>query len=318
MPLAPVAYEAPTRAPRASYDQRVRATLAALGSENPEAEIETTGGLERWKKAKIDPATAAASIYTTARHRHPPTSVLAVSESPTREEWEVIVRKGSVDKIVDTAGRKPDGVEGQNVIFGDFYDDEKAANFARRLMRAGFVTFYRPRPKEAAEPGHRSSSTAAEDSAPCTQVSRTIDGDCAKLAKEIGPIRSDRELYRLIAPSMKKETQEVFQVICIDVHGDLVGYTEVARGQVSRVAVDIEDVLGAVLAIRPRPTAFAVAHVHPSGKARPSQADRKLTEEIRSASRTALPNTVFMDHIVVGGGSSNEYFSFTDNKIKRA
>ena len=117
---------------------------------------------------------------------------------------------------------------------------------------------------------------------------------------------------------MKKETQEVFQVVCVDVHGDLVGYTEVARGQVSRVAVDIEDVLGAVLAVRPRPTAFAVAHCHPSGKARPSQADRRLTEEIKAAAKAAMPNTVFMDHLVIGGGNSNEYYSFSDGKVKRA
>src|ERR1700731_250765 len=119
MPLAPVAYEAPARAPRASYDERVRSTLAALGSENPDAEIETTGGLERWRAAKIDPATAAASIYavrafldTTARHRHPPTSVLAAGESPTRDEWQVVVRRhgASVEKIVHSAGRKPDEV----------------------------------------------------------------------------------------------------------------------------------------------------------------------------------------------------------------
>src|SRR4029077_9241656 len=109
MPLAPVAYEAPARAPRAAYDDRVRATLTALGSENPDADIEATGGLDRWKKARIDPTTAAVSIYTTARHRHPPTSVLQTQESPTREEWRVVVR-GPADKIVDVAGRKPDAI----------------------------------------------------------------------------------------------------------------------------------------------------------------------------------------------------------------
>jgi proteasome lid subunit RPN8/RPN11 len=289
-----------------------------------------------------------------------------------------------VEKIVHSAGRKPDEVSGADVIFGDFFDDEKAAAFARRLTKAGFVTYYQPRPKMVAEGsggmGHggggkvspdgytiwkqsrdylygwnwrkdgaqvqgqgystkksaidaaiehatgkrddygQLKSSAAEDSAPapCSQTRRTIDGGCVRLAKEIGPIKSDRELYRLLAPSMKKETQEVFQVVCVDVHGDLVGYTEVARGQVSRVAVDIEDVLGAVLAVRPRPTAFAVAHCHPSGKARPSQADRRLTEEIRAAAKAAMPNTVFMDHLVIGGGNSNEYYSFSDGKVKRA
>jgi DNA repair protein RadC len=149
-------------------------------------------------------------------------------------------------------------------------------------------------------------------------VQSGVDSECARLAKEIGPIRSDRELYRLIAPRMKKEPQEVFYVVCVDVHGDLVGFTEVARGQVSRVAVDVEDVLQCVLSIKPRPTAYAICHNHPSSKVRPSEADKKLTEAVRAASKVAAPNTVLLDHIIVGGGKSNEYYSFADGKVKRA
>jgi DNA repair protein RadC len=175
--------------------------------------------------------------------------------------------------------------------------------------------YYRKKPVPASNP------VVAEDSspAPCTKPARTVSDECQRLAKEIGPIRSDKELYALIAPSMRKETQETFVVVCCDVHGNLVGFTEVARGQVSRVAVDLEDVLGAVLAVRPRPTIYYVAHVHPSGKARPSEADEKLTEAIRRASAVAMPNVVFGDHIVVAGGeSSREYYSFAEGRIRRA
>jgi len=60
--------------------------------------------------------------------------------SPTREEWEVIVRRtGSMDSIISAAGRKPTAVEGNNVIFGGFYDDEAAVRFARKMTNAGFI-----------------------------------------------------------------------------------------------------------------------------------------------------------------------------------
>src|SRR4029077_21202943 len=151
----------------------------------------------------------------------------------------------------------------------------------------------------------------------CTKPARTVSDECQRIAKEIGPIRSDKELYALVAPQMRKEPQEVIYVVSCDVHGNLVGFTEVARGQVSRVAVDVEDVLGAVLAVRPRPTIFYICHSHPSGKARPSEADEKLTESIRRAAAVAMPNIVLGDHLVVGGGGSREYFSFADKKLKR-
>jgi proteasome lid subunit RPN8/RPN11 len=175
--------------------------------------------------------------------------------------------------------------------------------------------YYRKKPVAQTNP-----ITAAEDSspAPCTKPARTVSDQCQRIAKEIGPIRSDKELYALVAPQMRKEPQEVFYVVSCDVHGNLVGFTEVARGQVSRVAVDVEDVLGAVLAIKPRPTAYAICHNHPSSKPRPSDADKALTEAIRRAGAVAMPNTVFLDHLVIAGGNSREYFSFTEGKVKRA
>jgi RadC-like JAB domain len=173
-----------------------------------------------------------------------------------------------------------------------------------------------PRVSSGASEARRKRSRA-EDSAPCNRLERGgVTGDCAALAKEIGPIETDKDLYRLFAPRMKKETQEIFCVASVDVQGMVCGYTEVARGQVSKVHVDVEDVLQAVLAIKPRPSAFAVSHCHPSGKATPSDADKQLTDDIRRAAKAAMPNTVFMDHLIVGGGNSSEYYSFTDLKLK--
>jgi proteasome lid subunit RPN8/RPN11 len=170
--------------------------------------------------------------------------------------------------------------------------------------------------KDAARKKYGPKSNPLTEVAPCTRPHRTpVDSECAALAKSIGPIRSDKELYKLCAPRMRKEPQEVFYVVCVDVHGELCGFTEVARGQVSSVNVEPEQVLQAVLAIQPRPTGYAVAHNHPSGKAMPSAADRKLTEEIKRAGAVACPNVAFMDHLVLG---SNEYYSFTEKKLKRA
>src|SRR4029077_262580 len=43
-------------------------------------------------------------------------------EAPTGGEWEVTVRRqGTIEKLYQAAGRKPDEIIGQNVVFGEFY-----------------------------------------------------------------------------------------------------------------------------------------------------------------------------------------------------
>jgi len=307
MPTAPVAYEAAARRP-VHYESRVREVLSTLGSQNPDEDIAATGPLlENSKKAKMDPAAAAGIIYATSRHRHPPTSVLrtGAEESPERltytyKGWKILVF--FVDgKWLGTA------TKGSKTLVKENRAKYGAAGAIERAI-------------DHPEEGANAPTTAAEDSspAPCTKPARTVSDECQRIAKEIGPIRSDKELYALVAPQMRKEPQEVFYVVSCDVHGNLVGFTEVARGQVSRVAVDVEDVLGAVLAIKPRPTAYAICHNHPSSKPRPSDADKALTEAIRRAGAVAMPNTVFLDHLVIAGGNSREYFSFTEGKVKKA
>jgi len=313
MPTAPVAYEAAARRPRTSYESRVREVLSTLGSQNPEEDIAATGSLlENSKRAKMDPAAAAGIIYATSRHQHPPTSVLGETELDYKAA-----------NSAATAWAKANGLErvGNDMIRQPTMSGDGVWLFYVRSTPNGRPWAVRIPAKTLMQKSmNENPVTAAEDSspAPCTKPARTVSDECQRIAKEIGPIRSDKELYALVAPQMRKEPQEVFYVVSCDVHGNLVGFTEVARGQVSRVAVDVEDVLGAVLAIKPRPTAYAICHNHPSSKPRPSDADKSLTEAIRRAGAVAMPNTVFLDHLVIAGGNSREYFSFTEGKVKRA
>jgi RadC-like JAB domain len=156
----------------------------------------------------------------------------------------------------------------------------------------------------------------ARDSAPAcvpfTRLERNNEAFAACQAIANGPLETDADMYRLLQSQLGKEDQEVFVVIGVDLHRNLRSYTEIARGQRDRVAVNVEDVLRA--AILDGPHGFVVAHNHPSGQANPSPADRDLTRRIKKGASEACPNIVFLDHIVVG---QNEYFSFEDNKLKK-
>lgn len=148
-----------------SYMGDVRAALIRFGSPTPDVDMANTNDF--WMHCQIMgvPAEVAAGlIYATERHKHAQSvgsttlkeaSRIEATEAPTfrGEEWEVTVKRsgGSMEKIIAAAGKKPDEVVRGNVIFGEFYDDEKALSFARKMTDAGFIATLGPRRRMAAE-----------------------------------------------------------------------------------------------------------------------------------------------------------------------
>jgi hypothetical protein len=127
-------------------------------------------------------------------------------------------------------------------------------------------------------------------------------------AKEIGEVDSDRAIYDLLAPALAKEDQEVFLVLAIDARKQCRDVVEVHRGGQSRVAVEIPVIMRAANAIGGE--MFVVVHNHPTGNAKPSAADRRLTKAIEKAARTN--ELVFMDHVIVG---LDQYYSFAADQL---
>lgn len=136
---------------------------------------------------------------------------------------------------------------------------------------------------------------------------------CMALAQQIGPITTPTAVYKLLKDYCVRQDQEVFLVVSLDLHGHLRGIDEVAKGQRDRVSVGVADVIRAALDRGAK--GFIVCHTHPSGKARPSQADRDLTRAIIKARAPFGSDCVFVDHIVLG---LNEFASIKRRKLFRA
>lgn len=128
---------------------------------------------------------------------------------------------------------------------------------------------------------------------------------CLAAARKFGPIRSSKDFYHLVKKHMIREDQEVFYVLLLDVHSQILGITELARGARDRVLTPVPDVIR--LPLVEGATGFAVAHNHPSGKVRPSDADKEVTKAIKQAADAT--GILFMDHIIVG---ADGYYSFLD------
>ena len=132
-------------------------------------------------------------------------------------------------------------------------------------------------------------------------------------AKAIGPLDTDKKIFEFVRGDFEKLDQEVFSVLGFDLNNDLRVYSEIARGQRDRVAVNPGDILRPVLI--EGATSYVVVHNHPSGNVAPSQQDKHLTELLRQATKPYEPGLVFLDHLIVGTGG--HYYSFADKRSKR-
>jgi hypothetical protein len=239
--------------------------------------------------------------------------------SPTREEWEVVVRRGgnSEDEVTAAAGRRPTQVTAGNAVFAGFNDDEKAQKFAQKMTQKGYVTSSGPSREsnlhEAREAAPVIHEEVCETCIPWIKVTRDPHkhAEHMKLAQRHGPIKTPRQVYALVGTDLMREKSEIFLVIPLNVRGELCCPPyEVARGQASRVHVEAADVIRAALDAGAE--GYICCHSHPSGKSKPSKADIELTNMLKSATKPYGKSLCLLDHVVIGNG---ECFSIFENKL---
>ena len=93
--------------------------------------------------------------------------------------------------------------------------------------------------------------------------------------------------------------QEIFCCLFLDSQHQLIEYREMFMGTIDACSVYPREVAKAALRLNAAATIFA--HNHPSGIPEPSQADRRITEQLKSA--LALLDVRVLDHFIVGGNT---------------
>lgn len=101
------------------------------------------------------------------------------------------------------------------------------------------------------------------------------------------------------------ELQEAFVVLYCNHRNEILGYYRHSVGSISAALIDQRIILGT--ALKSASTSIVLAHNHPSGNLKPSQADIEITKKIKKAAD--LLDIKVLDHIIV---TKKEYFSFTD------
>lgn len=105
------------------------------------------------------------------------------------------------------------------------------------------------------------------------------------------------------------ELQETFKIILLNNSNKVKGIYVVSRGGITGTLVDVRILFAVIL--KSLSTGVILAHNHPSGKLKPSEADKQLTSKIKKAAE--FFDIKVLDHLIIA--PSGEYYSFSDNGL---
>ena len=132
----------------------------------------------------------------------------------------------------------------------------------------------------------------AELAAVCELASRYL-----KSGIERGEAITDPDITRrFLQLKLGHYSREVFACLFLDNQHRLILFEEMFFGTIDGASVHPREVVKR--ALEANAAAVIFAHNHPSGVAEPSQADRRITERLKSA--LALVDIRVLDHMVVG------------------
>lgn len=118
-------------------------------------------------------------------------------------------------------------------------------------------------------------------------------------------ITSCTDVVEMAPPHLNRLSHEEAWVLYLKAGNRTVALEMVARGTVSKIALDNRSILRQALLYDA--TAIVLLHNHPSGKPKPSREDVEFTDRLHSACK--LMNIDLLDHIIL---SEESYFSFAE------
>lgn len=127
-------------------------------------------------------------------------------------------------------------------------------------------------------------------------------------AQKIIKISSSKDAFELLQPSMGELPHEEFWIVYLNNSNKVVHTSQLSKGGITGTLVDVRLVMKQALELGA--VALILAHNHPSGTLKPSEADKQITQKLKKAS-TALDIKV-LDHLII---TQKDYFSFADENI---
>ena len=122
-------------------------------------------------------------------------------------------------------------------------------------------------------------------------------------AEEQPDLGSPTAIYNYMHPLMQDLDVEEAWAVLMNQRYRLIRAVRISHGGISETAVDVRIIMKEALLCNA--TVLALCHNHPSGQARPSRDDDRLTQRVKQACETMRIH--FLDHVIVCDGAHYSY-----------
>jgi DNA repair protein RadC len=122
---------------------------------------------------------------------------------------------------------------------------------------------------------------------------------------ERATIKKSHEAAEIMIPLMQDLNHEVFCVMYLNNKYKLLRQELLSSGGITQTVVDVRMILKNALLYNA--SHLIIAHNHPSGDKKPSDADKAITLNLRDAAE--MMNIKLLDHLIIGG---NSFLSMSD------
>lgn len=119
-------------------------------------------------------------------------------------------------------------------------------------------------------------------------------------------IKSSRDVFELLSPLLSDLPYEEFWILYLNRANKVISRKNLSKGGISSTIIDIRIILKD--AVNLLASGMILCHNHPSENMNPSDADKSITQKVKSL--CLLMDINLMDHVIISG---NHYYSFADN-----
>ena len=121
-------------------------------------------------------------------------------------------------------------------------------------------------------------------------------------------ITSSKAVFEIMQPIIGELMYEEFWVLYLNNANKVTYKSQISKGGLTGTVADVRVIFK--IAFEQNATAIILCHNHPSGKLEASEADKKITKELKLSGRQlTIP---VLDHIII---TENGYYSFQDEGI---
>ncbi len=125
---------------------------------------------------------------------------------------------------------------------------------------------------------------------------------------ELKKITSSNSVFEVMQPLIGELPHEEFWILYLNNSNKILKSHQLSKGGITGTVVDVRLVFKEALQVGA--VAVILAHNHPSGTLKPSQADIQLTKKLKSAGENL--DIKVLDHLIV---TEKAYFSFADENM---